>query len=334
MKDKPYYAEAQAVPISISDARIANIAPVAWEPRTVELPVPEHVFREFGVQDTAAIRKGKIDFLMRNTLQYGQTKAIRVQDIMVRNIIETNQWKRPVYFAGTCAPDSKIGLDDYLWLEGLALRLEPKKANREDVAVNPEILEANLFNEPEGFSRTPAYGFKFRRIADPNVYFDENTTRLMINLRFAFIRLASYYANVTNQPDKSAATLDRMEAIIPRAKIPMGWELTSDLAMFYHRLGREDRFNELANETEAACRKMIEEGKGNPNSYWNPYRVLLDIYEVRKDYGKTLDLLKGLQTQYPNDPGLKARIEQTQKQVNAQPSGNTDTAAHAAGETH
>jgi hypothetical protein len=334
MKNKPYYPEAQAVPISLSDARIANIAPVAWEPRMIDLPVPEYVFRERGVEDTAAIRKGKIEFLMRNTLQFGQAKAIRVQDIMVRNIIETNQWKRPIYFAGTCAPDSKIGLDDYLWLEGLTLRLEPKKADREDVAVNPDILEANLMHEPEGFSRTPAHGFKFRRIADPGVYFDENTTRLMINLRFAFVRLASYYANAANQPEKSAATLDKMETIIPRAKIPMGWELTSDLAMFYHRIGRDDRFNELANEAEATCRSMIAQGKGNPNSYWNPYRVLLDIYEVRKDYGKTLDLLKGLQTQYPNDPGLKARIQQTEGQLKAQQSGQTDTVAHAAGETH
>ncbi len=330
MKNKPYYSEAQPVPISLSDTRIANISPVAWEPRVVELPVPGEVFREFGVQDTAAIRKGRIEFTMRNTLQYGQTKAIRIQDIMVRNIIETNQWKHPVYFAGTCAPDSKIGLDDYLWLEGLTLRLEPKKAEREDIAVNPEILEANLFHEPEGFSRTPAHGFKFRRIADPNVYYDENTTRLMINLRFAFVRLATYYANVANQTDKSAATLDRMEAIIPRSKIPMGWELTSDLAMFYHRIGRDDRFKELANEAETACRKMIEEGKGNVGSYWNPYRVLLDIYEVQKEYGKTLDLLKQLQAQYPNDPGLKARIQQTQDRLSSEQPGKTDTASQGA----
>lgn len=334
MKNKPYFQEAQAVPMSLSDARIANIGPVAWEPRVVELPVPEQVLRERGVTDTSVIRKSKIDFLMPNTLQYGQTKAIRVQDIMVRNIIEANQWKRPIYFAGTCAPDSKIGLDEYLWLEGLALRLEPKKAEREDMAVNPEALEANLFHEPEGFSRTFAYGFKFRGIADPKVYYDENTTRLMINLRFAFVRLATYYANVKNQTEKSAATLDRMESLIPRSKIPMGWELTSDLAMFYHRIGREDRFNELANDAEAACRKMIEEGKGNVNSYWNPYRVLLDIYEVRKDYAKSLDLLKGLQDKYPNDPGLKARIQQAQDRLSAQQPAKPDTSALGAGESH
>lgn len=334
MKNKPYYSEAQPVPISLPDSRIANIGPVAWEPRVVEIPVPESVFRERGATDTAAIRKGKIDFMMRNTLQYGQTKAIRIQDIMVRNIIETNQWKRPIYFAGTCAPDSKIGLDDYLWLEGLALRLEPRKAEREDMAVNPEMLEANLFHEPQGFTRTFQPGFKFRGIADPKVYFDENTTRLMINLRFAFVRLATYYANVANQTEKSATTLDRMEALIPRSKIPMGWELTSDLAMFYHRIGRADRFNELANEAETACRQMINGGKSNVNSYWNPYRVLLDIYEVRQDYAKSVDLLKELQAQYPNDPGLKARIQQAQDRLSAKQTGKSDSTAQAAVGSH
>ncbi len=199
--------------------------------------------------------------------------------------------------------------------------------------MNPEVLEANLFTEPEGFSRTPAPGFKFRGIADPDVYYDENTTRLMINLRFAFVRLATYFANVTNQSEKSAIALDRMEAIIPRAKIPMGWELTSDLAMFYHRIGREDRFNELANEAEAACLKMIQEGKGNVNSYWNPYRVLLDIYEVRKEHAKTLDVLKGLQAQYPNDQGLKVRIQQTEDRISAEQSGKADTTSQGTKET-
>ena len=74
--------------------------------------------------------------MMRNTLEVGQTRAIRIQDIMVRDIIYTNQWKRPIYFAVTCAPDSKIGLDEYLWFHGLAWRFEPRKVNREDLGLD------------------------------------------------------------------------------------------------------------------------------------------------------------------------------------------------------
>jgi hypothetical protein len=51
------------------------------------------------------------------------------------------------------------------------------------------------------------------------------------------------------------------------------------------------------------------------NTYNNPYRVLLEIYEVRGEYGKSLDLLKELQNQFPNDPGLRAQIDRVEDQI-------------------
>jgi hypothetical protein len=318
MKDKPYYAEAQAVPMSLSDSRIAAIQPTMWEPRQVSFPVPPEAFSRYGVTDTALTHQGKITFLMKNTLQFGSTKAIRVQDIMVRNIIEANHWRRPIYFAVTCAPDSKIGLDDYLWFHGLAWRLEPRTIKRDDLGLDPDILRKNLYEEPQGFSRTPQYGYKFRNIGDPKVYFDENVTRLMLNYRSSFIRLAMFYANVENKPAEAMAALERMDTLMPRTKIPMGWELASDMANFYHRLGRVEKFNELANEVEPVCLNLIESGQVNMGSYYNPYRVLLEIYDIKKEYRKSLDLLNGLSRLYPNDPGLKQRIEAVQKLVQQQ----------------
>ena len=328
MKAKPYYEEAQAVPISISDRQIDNIQPVVWEPRVLSLPVPKEAFERYGVtdvavsgafqRDTSNVNKGAIEFTMKNTLQYGATKAIRVQDIMVRDIIFTNQWKRPVYFAVTVSPDSKIGLDEYLWFHGLAWRLEPRKSSDQDRAINVEILEKNLFEEPEGFSREPQYGYKFRNVADPDVYFNENISRLMLNYRSAFIRLALYHTNVTDNKEKALATLDRMEKLIPRTKIPMGWELTADLGSFYRRLGQTEKFNELVSEIEPVLNKLIETGQVNMSSYYNPYRVLLEIYDARQDYAKSLALYRNLALQYPTDPNLKARIADLEVQVKAQ----------------
>ncbi|MEW6509318.1 MAG: DUF2723 domain-containing protein, partial [Bacteroidota bacterium] len=316
MKNNPYYEEAQAVPISFSDSRIANIQPQIWEPRMVEIPVPPDVYARYGITDTSITNGRKLQWTMRNTLQFGQTRAIRVQDIMVLDIIRTNQWRRPIFFAVTCSPDSKIGLDDYLWFQGLAQRLEPRRVSREDMGIDPGVVEQNLFHEPEGFSKTPQYGYKFRRVNDPKVYFDENITRLMLNLRSGFIRLAMYYANVDSNMDKAAQALDRMEYLIPRSKVPMGWELESDLANFYHRIGRIDKFNELASSVETEARRLLETGQFSLNTMYNPYRALIDIYELRKDYDKELEILKDLQSRYyPNDPGLKQRIAVVEEQA-------------------
>ncbi|HUI11298.1 MAG TPA: DUF2723 domain-containing protein [Bacteroidota bacterium] len=323
MKDKPYYPEAQAVPISMSDDRIAAIQPIQWEPRTTDLPVSPDAIDRFGVTDTSILRTHRILWRMPNTVQYGQVKAIRVQDILMRDIILTNQWKRPIYIAVTCSPDAKLGLDEYLWFDGLAWQLEPKRVNREDLGVDYDVLQANLMQEPDGFSRAPQYGYKFRGVGDTSIFFDENASRLMSNYRSAFVRLAMFDANVKNDQASSAAVLDRMEQIIPRSKYPMGWELESDLALFYHRVGRMDKFNQLADDVEAACEALIAEGKANVNSYYNPYRVLLDLYDTRKSFRKERDLLATLNQQYPNTPELVQRLEAVNKALAA------DTTSHA-----
>jgi len=318
MKDRPYYPEAQAVPISMSDAQIANIQPTLWRVRDIDLPVTDEAIRKFGVTDTTMLRERRVRFTVRPTLEVGETKAIRIQDRMVLDIALTNAWKRPIYFAVTCAPDSKLGLEEYLWFHGLAWRLEPRKIHREDFGLDPKILEANLFQEPEAFSQTPAYGYKFRRVNDPNVYFDENITRLMLNYRSAFLRLAMYQANVGGSFASATATLDRMESLIPRKKIPMGWELSSDLAGFYHRIGQKEKFEEISIEVESEALAQIESGQFNLSSYWNPYRVLLDLYEQRGDNAKALGLLRQLQVKYPGDPGLRQRVEMLEGRMAAQ----------------
>jgi hypothetical protein len=315
MKRKPYYPEAQAVPISLSDARIAAIQPVAWEPRQLTLPVPADVIVQYGNLDSTVVREGKISFLMRNTIQAGDTKGIRIQDEMVRDIVFTNAWRHPVYFATTCSPDSRIGLDDYLWYQGLAYRLEPRRVTREDAGVNEQKLKEDLLHEPQTFSRTPQDGFVFRGVADPHVFFDENASRMIYHYRMAFLRLVMFELNAKNDKATGLAALERMEEIMPRSKYPLGWEFASDIATFYYRLGKTDRFNELVPEIEQACQALIEGNRVNLNSYYNPYRVLLDIYEMKKDNAKTLELLRKLSVLFPNDPGIKQRIESLQVQM-------------------
>jgi len=317
MKEEPYYEEAQAVPISLADSRIEGILPEPWEPRELTLPVPEEAMEAYGVTDSTVRGSGAITFLMPNTVQFGATKAIRVQDILVRDIIFTNRWQRPIYFAVTVAPDSKIGLDDFLWFRGLAWRLEPRKVPPGDLGISKAVLEANLLQEPDGLARTQSYGYKFRHVADPDVYFDENQARLMLNYRSAFIRLAMHYGNVERDTARAIATLDRMESLIPRSKVPLAWELQADIMSFYQRLGQQERFKELADEIEPRMKELIASGQVNLGSYYNPYRVLLEIYEIRKQYGASLELLRELAVMYPNDPNLQQRITMMEARARA-----------------
>jgi hypothetical protein len=314
MKNTPAYAEAKAVPMNMPDSYIKDIQPIAWEPRNVELPISKETIRHYQEQkgivlDTSIVNNEKITFLLPNTMQFGKTKALRVQDIAVYDIILANEWKRPIYFASTCSPDAKIGLEDYMWFKGLSWKLEPAKTSEINYGIDPIMLEANLMNEPSDYSKTPRYGYKFRELANPKVFFDENTIRIISNYRGAFRGLAAYYINVEKNPQKSIRVLDRMESLMPHTKIPYGWQSAWQMASFYHSLGRMDRVKEMATEIEPACLSLIEKGEVEMNSYYNPYRSLLDLYEMTKEQDKSLNILRKLAVLYPTDPSIKQRIQ-------------------------
>jgi len=67
------------------------------------------------------------------------------------DILAHNNWKRPIYFASTVPSDQYNGLDNYLYTEGLALRLMPLKVDsvntqRGDL-INTDELYNNVMNK-------------------------------------------------------------------------------------------------------------------------------------------------------------------------------------------
>jgi len=66
------------------------------------------------------------------------------------DILVHNNWKRPIYFASTVPSDQYNGLDNYLYNEGLALRLLPLKAdtsaNRPEL-INTPVLYKNVMDK-------------------------------------------------------------------------------------------------------------------------------------------------------------------------------------------
>ncbi|RCK72853.1 MAG: putative membrane protein [Ignavibacteriae bacterium] len=298
---------AKKVPISFTDEQIDNLQPIQWNTRQMSIPVPKEVFQKFGIADTALINAGKITFTMKPTVSYGQYNLLRVQDIMVRDIIMTNKWERPIYFAVTVSPDSKIGLDEYMWMDGLAWRLKPVKTSPES-GIHKDIMEANVLAENVIPSKEPQYGYLYRGLNDTTIYFDENITRLSVNYRSGFIRLAIYYQNVEKNPEKALQILHKMDEVIPINGVKFDWRLAADVMSFYSKLGDKSKQEEYAKYLEKECWKLINSNQAEISTYYNPYRILLEIYEAREDYKKAIDVLNRVLAFYPNDPSIRSRI--------------------------
>ena len=64
----------------------------------------------------------------RIRIKFGESKTwLTKDDLAVLDIIGSNIWERPIYFATTCKNEKLLGLNDYMQYEGLALRLVPVK---------------------------------------------------------------------------------------------------------------------------------------------------------------------------------------------------------------
>jgi hypothetical protein len=302
--------------IRYSDTQISDIRPIAWEPRSVSIQipgniregVPQDLFNTYNVSDSSVLKQGSITFEMKPTLNFGSVKAIRVQDIMVKEIVESNLWERPIYFAVTCSEDSKIGLDEYLMMEGMSYRVVPEKRKTGVEFINVDIMKKQLFSDTTNFSKVYKPGFNYRGLNDPNMFLDENHKRMTQNYRNSFIRLALYYVN-TNNKEMAVKTLDIMDEKIPRKIVGMEMGLLYEIGNLYFNAGGQLQFKEYSAEVEKQALQLLEENPADVQSYYSPYRILIDTYERQKEYAKLADIWQRLQTIYPNDPSVQTNIE-------------------------
>ncbi|NJO00580.1 MAG: DUF2723 domain-containing protein, partial [Bacteroidia bacterium] len=97
-------------------------------------------------------------------------------DLMILDMIATNNWKRPIYFSTTLAGSSYLNLKEYMQREGLAFRLLPVKVpGATQGFVNTELMYKNMTEN-----------FFYRELDNPDVYYNDNYLRFTLNLRDSF----------------------------------------------------------------------------------------------------------------------------------------------------
>lgn len=320
--NEPYGAK--KVPISISDADIENIQPIQYETRVMSLEVPKEALEKYlrenpsGIAtiDSSVLREGVLRFTMPSTLKYGNISALRVQDIMVYDIIRSSRWERPVYFAMTVTDDGKIGLQNYTQLTGLALKVVPARSNDFWANVNEKLLESHLFTDVQEPSRTFQPGFRWRGLQDSTVYYDQDTRRLITaNYRNVFIAYALYCANVKHEREKVTKILDRMEEVIPRRVLSIDYRVKYDLAAFYAMAGAQKQHEELLREIVDETKQEISKGVKEQLSQYNPYIVLYFTYIELKMFKEAEDLLTSLRTAYATHPQIEQITQQLKTQL-------------------
>ncbi len=184
------------------------------------------------------------------TIDFGNRHYITKDELMVLDMIAHNNWERPLYFAITVGRDKYINLQDYFQLEGFAYRLVPIKTASSDGGLNVGCVDSkamydNVMNK-----------FKWGNMNSPKVYIDENNSRMMMNIRNTFNRLAEQL-NTEGQPEKAIQVLDKGVDLIPHKVVPYNY-FSMLMAETYFKAGSPEKGKAIVNTIMTDYKEQLD----------------------------------------------------------------------------
>ncbi len=191
------------------------------------------------VMSNGTVKDYQADRLLDNVIWNYDDREMYKNNLAVMDMIGTNKWERPVYFASTVPPSNYMGLDDYFQLEGLAYRIAPLDSTgtrTQDIGyIDTRQMYENVMNR-----------FKWGNASDPDVYLDENNRRMFSNFRRVFGMLAE---SLIDEGDtlKAKEVLNKSLEEIPAGKIEHNYYSINIFRGFY-RAGEKDKAMAIATD--------------------------------------------------------------------------------------
>lgn len=148
-----------------------------------------------------------------------QSSALYRSHLIMLDIIATNNWKRPIYFAANGSDDIYLGLSKYLQFEGQVYKLTDNEGIVSDEIgfVNASKLEQN---------RQTMYQFKNKT----NLPIEER--QLVMDYRMICNRLATYYI-AQGDLKKAESILDESITLYPNELAYFSFDITSNIETYY-----------------------------------------------------------------------------------------------------
>jgi len=308
--------------INLNDLQIDKLTSTLqqWETRTVQVPVYNDPQNE----------KGYIEWEIKPTYA-GQ--ALRVQDMMIMRIIDDASWRVPIYFAVTVSQQNRIGLDQYLDMQGLTFQLKSHKTKPVDTekmyenlmtGIGPESWSTNFpHNEfyehgdesnQRGSNQNDNYinwskeyqpGYMFRNLGNENIYYNKQTKRLLQNYRSAYMQLAvTYYMEYQRKDRKKKENLEP-ELKDLKSKITQVLDrMEENIPAHIIPIQSEDLHYQVARiygdlEEKEAMRNILENLANRPNGRpLNRVEYANTFFKELDDTEKAIAILESMRADY------------------------------------
>jgi tetratricopeptide (TPR) repeat protein len=189
--------------------------------------------------------------------------ALGKQELFIYDMLRTNNWKRPMYYAITVQPDQFARLDGFFQQTGLAFQIVPMNAKDTPNAVNTEKMYDNLMNKFKwgGIDNINPDTNPIRRMFKnnnlPSIYLDENSMRMCKSYRMNLFTQLARMLMQEGENEKALKVLDRCMEVLPAATIPMdgtAWYIGE----FYYRLGEKEKAEQVFTEMAKVAHQNLQ----------------------------------------------------------------------------
>ncbi len=231
--------------------------------------------------DSAAIIKNKVvpDYLAGKIVPAIEWEVkqnyLYKNDLMLLDLIATNNWKRPIYFANPSSISKVLGIESYCHLEGMVYKFMPVKAE-------------NFISGVGGVNAEASYDIfmnkcKWGNLNIPGVYVDRESARNSIIPKQNFMRVAESLLSKGDK-EKAVALLDECLRQFPYNKFTYDMFIIP-FADVYYEAGAMDKGNAITERVfDIYCQNI---------DYYNR----LDSKHIKyfqRDYEQALGIIQNL----------------------------------------
>ena len=209
----------------------------------------------YQVDSLAALASGVVDttdlpyLLKEMTIDLKGKEVLGKQELIILDMLRTNNWQRPIYYAITVSPDQFVNLDPYFQQTGMAYRIVPMQTQGTIRSINTEKMYDNVMNK-----------FKWGGVNTPGVYLDENVMRMCKSYRIALFSKLAAALIAEGQRDKAKDVLDKAMEVLPPENVPLDYSALT-MGELYYELGEQEK-------AEAIYTGIADDAMRNVNWYF------------------------------------------------------------------
>lgn len=212
------------LPTSWTDLQIMSGAYYHWPPDTLALTIDAETIEEF----TGDRKPETLFWELGPDLSTFSERYMSMPRALVIDIVQTNDWKRPLYMSTQCPKIYFDGLQDHMQRKGLVLQILPIDVKKRDMELDNETIKKDLL-DPDSY-------IYFKTVADNPI---PGVEPLLINYHINLIGLVQLYHG-WHEYDESRRILDFVKEYLPFDAYPANQRMRDAVDYFDKKLTEED----------------------------------------------------------------------------------------------